>query len=873
MKPLQQDDPRRIGPFAAFARLRESASAVRYLAHRADGGADAPVVVSLARPELAALPEFRQCFEDEVRTADRLAGSWVPPRAGASAADDASGNANAPQLWTAWPYVPAVSVAEAVALAGPLPEHAVRTLGAGLAETLSRAHATGTVLHALNAETVLLSAGGPLLTAFGALGSAAHVEAGDDGRLSTHPVCPSPEQLSGDRPGTPADIFALGLLLAYAATGRAPGLAQDGAWNGTFDAAELQGVPEALRGLVADCLSWNAAQRPTAGAVAAALSLAGAAALVTEGWLPEPVTAALATQAAAVSGAGEQDGVRRGPRGTAQSGASGTAWNGVPGAAPDVDVRGAAQHPLSGGPFAPAGPGPQAAPPAPGTPAPPGFASLEGPAPSGIGGTGTAAPLPGHGHPGVEGPGDQGATAPLFPAARTPSPAEANDYLLPTAAAASASPFGTGGDSMASAPRSTVTASVLAARADARRRVFVAAGVAGTAGLLLGGGIGFGAASGFSKESDGTGSSKPRTVPGAPPAPLWSYQHSGEESVEPVVWRNRVLVLAEAHQCTGVDLRTGRHLWTQSRGRAAFAPVLVGDSVFVVGPTEFIWLSADDGAVESTSTAPGHVTAIAGFEGSVVWFSGTVGAATYLFAYDMKAKKELWRSQVPNGRSRSALPEYQAVAVMPDGILVRQDSDSLTQQQTKASKGLALFSLHDRKSGQRVWSKYLVGVSDEATVVGDASGRVYAPVRNDLQAFDTTSGKSMWQAFGPATPGANKGGGFGKGVIQDGTLYLGTDDHDLYALETATGKIRWSRSTEASGSGRPRLLLSAGTALTLEENQVTAFSTRDGRRLWKFQSAGSADRPTKSGRYRGIVAGDTAVLWRDTTLYALPLGQ
>ncbi|MFD5428558.1 PQQ-binding-like beta-propeller repeat protein [Streptomyces sp. NPDC127084] len=869
MKPLQQDDPRHIGPFATFARLRESAGAVQYLTHRADAGTDAPTVVSLARPELAVLPGFRQHFEDELRTADRLAGGWVPPRADASVSDAA--NPNAPQLWTAWLYVPAVSVAEAVALAGPLPEHTVRTLGAGLAEVLSRAHATGTVLHGLNAETVLLSVDGPLLTAFGALGSAAHVEAGEDGRLSTHPVCPSPEQLSGSLPGTPADIFALGLLLAYAATGRAPGLAADGAWSGTFDAAELLGVPEALRGLVADCLSWNAAQRPTAGAVAAALSLAGAAALVREGWLPEPITAALAAQAAEVSGAGEQDGVHRS--------LPGAAWGGVPGATQDGDPRGAAQHPLSGGLFAPAGPGPQALP-APGTPTPPGLAGLEGPVPSGIGNTGAAAPLPGHGQPGAEGPADQGGAAPgapLFPAAQTPPPAESIDYLLPTAAGApafaSAQPFGTGGDPLSSAPRSTVTASVLAARANARRRVFITAGVTGTAGLLLGGGIGFGVAGGFSKDSGGTGSQKPRTVPGAPPTPLWSYQHSGEESVEPVVWRNRVLILAEAHQCTGVDLRTGRHLWTQSRARAAFEPMLVGDSVFVVGPTEFIWLSAEDGAVESTTTAPGHVTAIAGFEGSVVWFSGTVGAATYLFAYDMKAKKELWRSTVPNGRSRSALPEYQAVALMPDGILVRQDSGSLTQQQTKASKGLALFSMHDRKSGKRVWSKYLVGVRDEATVVGDASGRVYAPVGNDFQAFDATSGKSVWQAFGPGTPGDKKRGGFGKGVILNGTLYLGTDDHDLYALETATGKIRWSRSTEASGSGRPRLLLSAGTALTLEENQVTAFNTRDGRRLWKFQSAGSADAATKSGRYRGVVVGETAVLWRDTTLYALPLSQ
>ncbi|MEU2154029.1 PQQ-binding-like beta-propeller repeat protein [Streptomyces sp. NPDC019396] len=830
MKPLQQDDPRHIGPFTTFARLRESAGAVQYLGHPAHGtdggGADAPTtVVSLARPELAALPAFRRHFEDEIRTADRLAGGWVPPRAGASA--------DAPQPWTAWAYVPALSLAEAVALAGPLPERAVRTLGAGVAETLSRAHATGTVLHGLTPETILLAADGPRLTALGALGAAARVEAGEGDRLSVRLAHPSPEQLAGEQPGPPADVFALGLLMAYAATGRIPGLAGDGSWSGAFDSAELLPVHEALRGLVTDCLARSAADRPTAGAIAAALSLAGASALAREGWLPEPITAALAAQAAAVSGAREQG----------------------------------AQHPLSGGLFAPSEP---KALPAPRTPTLP-VAGLEGPLPSGIGSTNTIALGPARGSAG-QSAGAPG--APLLPARALP-PAETTGYPHPAALVPAPVP-GPGGEPSAapSAPKSSVTASVLAAQAGARRRVVVAAGAAGAAGLLLGGGIGFTVASGRSKSSPAP-APEPRSIPGVPPTPLWAYEHSGEDSVEPVVWRDRVLVLAEAHQCTGVDLRGGHRLWTQSGARAAFEPIVVGDSVFVIGPTQFFWLSPEDGTVKNSVSAPAHVTALAGFEGPVVWFSGTVGAATYLFAYDMAARKELWRSQVPNGRSRSALPEYQAVAVMSDGILVRQDSDSLTTQQRKASKGLTLFALHDRKTGKRLWSKYLGGVREEATVVGDASGRVYAPVGDDLQAFDAGGGKRVWQAFGPGTPGDGNRGGFGKGLIQNGTLYLGTSDHELYAVETATGKVRWSRSTEAGGGGRPRLLLSAGarTALALEASQVTAFATGDGRRLWKFQSSGAADGDEKSGRYRGIVAGGTAVVWRDTTLYALPIGR
>lgn len=78
MEALRQDDPRRFGPYTVLARLRETASAVQYLAHVA-ASQDA-VVITAARPELAALPAFRRRFQAEADTADRLTGDWTPPQ-------------------------------------------------------------------------------------------------------------------------------------------------------------------------------------------------------------------------------------------------------------------------------------------------------------------------------------------------------------------------------------------------------------------------------------------------------------------------------------------------------------------------------------------------------------------------------------------------------------------------------------------------------------------------------------------------------------------------------------------------------------------------------------------------------------------------
>ncbi|HWU09373.1 MAG TPA: serine/threonine protein kinase, partial [Streptomyces sp.] len=299
MEALRQDDPRRFGPYTVLARFRESASAVHYLARGAD---DELVVVTAARPALASVPVFRRRFLAETRTAERLAGGWVQPPL-APPEDEG--------LWTATAYVPAVTLAQAIGLAGPLPERAVRILGAGLAETLSRVHATGAVLQGLAPETVLLAEDGPRLTAFGPLGAAASAEAREGGQLSVRLGYLTPEQVEGKEAGPASDLFVLGLLLAYAVTGTTPlaaGPVEEAAGRIAHGSAELGGVPAELRALIAGCLAKDPEDRPGAGSVAAELALEGAAGLARGGWLSGPLSAAVTDQAARARALGEAAG-------------------------------------------------------------------------------------------------------------------------------------------------------------------------------------------------------------------------------------------------------------------------------------------------------------------------------------------------------------------------------------------------------------------------------------------------------------------------------------------------------------------------------------------------------------------------------------
>ncbi|MCX5195450.1 PQQ-binding-like beta-propeller repeat protein [Streptomyces sp. NBC_00249] len=283
LEQLREADPRRIGPYALLARLRENACAVEFVARDADG---LTVTVTAPHPRLAGSRGFGRKFDAESALAAEVSGPWVAPVR--EAADG--------RLVAA--YRPSLTLGSAVDRHGPLPEHTLRILGAALAEVLVRLHRHVPVHQGLAPHTVLLAADGPLLAGFGPLAAATDI--GPDGaglRLSLGFL--TPEQVARHTPGPASDVFMLALLLVYAATGRTPFAAATPDGIATT-AADLTGVPEPLRPLLARCLDKDPDRRPAPADIAAACAPGGAAALLEAGWVSGPVVAELSGQAAAV---------------------------------------------------------------------------------------------------------------------------------------------------------------------------------------------------------------------------------------------------------------------------------------------------------------------------------------------------------------------------------------------------------------------------------------------------------------------------------------------------------------------------------------------------------------------------------------------
>ncbi|MGW0119572.1 serine/threonine protein kinase [Streptomyces sp. NPDC003327] len=252
----------------------------RFVARSADG--ERTVLLSAPLPGTDPVR-----FAAEADAARRLIGPWIAPVTEVAAPGDTP--------WYATPYVPALPLPVALAVhGGPLPEVTVRAVGTALAEALAAAHAQDLTHAGVSPAAVLLTADGPRLSCYGAARAAAPDGEPRTGLPGLDPGALAPEQATGGRPRPACDVFALGAVLAYAATGHT--------------VPERDELPAALRPLVSACLARDPADRPTAADLMAALApptphrtvLNSAATLLAPGWLPGRVVAVLARQSAAL---------------------------------------------------------------------------------------------------------------------------------------------------------------------------------------------------------------------------------------------------------------------------------------------------------------------------------------------------------------------------------------------------------------------------------------------------------------------------------------------------------------------------------------------------------------------------------------------
>jgi hypothetical protein len=138
---------------------------------------------------------------------------------------------------------------------------------------------------------VLLAVDGPRVIDFGIARAADDSALTGTGQVIGSPGYMCPEQITGASPaGPPGDVFSLGAVLVFAATGSGPfgeGDSMSMLWRVVQDAPRVDGVPPRLLPVVSACLDKDPAARQTPAQLADHIGTLGP--VSTSGWLPGPV--------------------------------------------------------------------------------------------------------------------------------------------------------------------------------------------------------------------------------------------------------------------------------------------------------------------------------------------------------------------------------------------------------------------------------------------------------------------------------------------------------------------------------------------------------------------------------------------------------
>ncbi|MFD9434996.1 protein kinase [Streptomyces sp. NPDC060002] len=253
--PLHKDDPKALGGYRIVDRIGSGGMGVVYLGRSRSGR---EVAVKVVHAQYAEDKVFRARFRQEIDAVRKVSGAFTAPVV------DADPEAVRP--WMATQYVPGPALSARIRGAGPLKGAELRRLALGLVEALRDIHRAGVVHRDLKPANVLMAEDGPRVIDFGISRATENPTLTETGHAIGTPPFMSPEQFKDARSVGPAsDVFSLGALLVFAATGRGPFDADSPyltAWRVMHEEPTVDAVAEPLRAVLTRCLAKDAADRP-----------------------------------------------------------------------------------------------------------------------------------------------------------------------------------------------------------------------------------------------------------------------------------------------------------------------------------------------------------------------------------------------------------------------------------------------------------------------------------------------------------------------------------------------------------------------------------------------------------------------------------
>ncbi len=305
----------------------------------------------------------------------------------------------------------------------------------------------------------------------------------------------------------------------------------------------------------------------------------------------------------------------------------------------------------------------------------------------------------------------------------------------------------------------------------------------------------------------------------------WKYTTNDDNDVKPVATPavgDRMVYVPIGDTIYAVDRKTGSLVWDQAAGDDIFSsPALVDGMLYFGSRDNNLWaLNAEDGSVEWRYRTGGNVDAPPIIVDGVCYFGSDDNR---LVALDLETREPRWQFEAAGSIKAPPL-------VYRDVIIV-------------GSQGRRVHALN--REGRPIWSNTIEPRSFFASPVGVRNTVIYASGR-DLHARDLRTGRAIW-----ARPFRAGGPIVGSPSVLDRTVYVGTRDGSVYAIDTSNGRARWRWPQE--GAVEPiassPVIVDDMIVFRSGKRDVVAISLDGSRTLWRYTLPEPEERvPTRPDR-------------------------
>jgi outer membrane protein assembly factor BamB len=313
------------------------------------------------------------------------------------------------------------------------------------------------------------------------------------------------------------------------------------------------------------------------------------------------------------------------------------------------------------------------------------------------------------------------------------------------------------------------------------------------------------------------------------------------EVASPVAMFRNSLDHAGVFSDTGTGLYSGVLWRKQTAGSVRSSPIVV-DGVLLVGSSDgyFYALDAETGNEKWKFAADSAVASSAAVANGRVFFSSYKGT---FYAVSFAAGRLLWKARFGPDMQRA---DQLAVGPRPatfDGDFILS-SAAVLNDTVVVGGGDGLVYAFNAKTGRLHWKFRTDGrvrsspaISNGVVFVGSYDGSLYA--------IDFESGRLIWRfdtkgrSINSANYGFDRRAILASPAVSDGVVYIGSRDARLYAVDAATGTLKWTfdyRKDDAtwvlSSVAIQAPVVFEGTA---DGYFVHALNAGDGSELWRFK--------------------------------------